>query len=422
VKFFAVLLLFAVASPSPEMRYFEYQRPIQLPPGTSGQTCLVLDTQAFAHASRNLADLRLFRDGVESPFVIQQATARDAPERNLTPLNLGERDGRTVFDAPMPDSIYSDVQLEINGSDFIATVNVYGSHDPVGPPTHIGAYTVFDLSSQKLGRSTVLHLPKSNFRYLHFEVDGPLSPHRITGVSVASLPVSEPRYLTVFDAVHFQRKGRDSVAEFTTPARIPVDRIVFSPAADPVNFSREVNIQLAPAHSTSSAQSEPPAPPANSTASLLRIHRVQEGHRIDDEQLSIDAPRAYFDAAAQWTVTIHNGDDAPINFSGARLEMLQRHLCFEASPTSSYILFYGDDALRVPRYDYAAWSAPQPTAPNAVLSPEQTNASWQPRPDQRPFTEKHPALLWLALILVVLLLGIIALRTAKRVNPPAPMP
>ena len=149
---------------------------------------------------------------------------------------------------------------------------------------------------------------------------------------------------------------------------------------------------------------------------------MQDGHRIDDEQLSIDAPQLYIDAPEKWTVTIHNGDDAPINFSAVRLEMLERNLCFESKTTSNYVLLYGDDALRSPHYDYVAWSAPQPAAPTAMLSPERRNPSWQPRPDQRPFTEKHPALLWLALILVVLLLGLIALRSAKRVNPPTPMP
>ena len=197
------------------------------------------------------------------PFVIRQAVARAAPETNLTPVNLGERDGKTVFDAPMPDSIYSDVQLEISGQDFIATVTVYGGHDPTGPTTRIGVYTIFDLSSQKLGRSTILHLPKSNFRYLQFEIAGPLSPNHMGGVSVAAQPLSEPRYLTVFDAVHFQQRGHDSVAEFTTPARVPVDRIAFAPAADPVNFNREVTIELAGAPTSDSPRSEPPSSPAN---------------------------------------------------------------------------------------------------------------------------------------------------------------
>jgi hypothetical protein len=45
---------------------------------------------------------------------------------------------------------------------------------------------------------------------------------------------------------------------------------------------------------------------------------------------------------------------------------------------------------------------------------EQPNPAYQPRPDERPFTEKHPALLWLALVAVVVLLGAIALRSANR--------
>jgi hypothetical protein len=40
--------------------------------------------------------------------------------------------------------------------------------------------------------------------------------------------------------------------------------------------------------------------------------------------------------------------------------------------------------------------------------------AWQSRPDDRPFTEKHPALLWAVLIAVVVVLGAIALRSAKR--------
>lgn len=35
------------------------------------------------------------------------------------------------------------------------------------------------------------------------------------------------------------------------------------------------------------------------------------------------------------------------------------------------------------------------------------------RPNTRPFTEKHPAFLWIALIAVIALLGGIALRSAK---------
>jgi hypothetical protein len=39
--------------------------------------------------------------------------------------------------------------------------------------------------------------------------------------------------------------------------------------------------------------------------------------------------------------------------------------------------------------------------------------AWRPRPDERPFTEKHPILLWIALIVVIALLGAVAFRSLK---------
>jgi hypothetical protein len=99
--------------------------------------------------------------------------------------------------------------------------------------------------------------------------------------------------------------------------------------------------------------------------------------------------------------------------------MLQRSLCFDAEANGSYLLAYGDAALSQPSYDYAAIFAPQANAAQVSAGPEQPNPAYQPRPDDRPFTERHPALLWVALAAVIALLGAIALRSAKRV-PPAP--
>ena len=58
---------------------------------------------------------------------------------------------------------------------------------------------------------------------------------------------------------------------------------------------------------------EPPAP-VTSAGTILRIHSIQDGHRIDEERLGMDAPAANFDAPAKWTITIENGDDTPIQF------------------------------------------------------------------------------------------------------------
>jgi hypothetical protein len=147
--------------------------------------------------------------------------------------------------------------------------------------------------------------------------------------------------------------------------------------------------------------------------SFLRVHRLQDGHRIDEERLNVLAPEVEFDTPATWTVTIENRDDAPIQISSVRLEMLERSLCFDASEAVGYTLHYGDPALAAPRYDYASLFAIQSSAAKARVGPERTNPDYQDRPDNRPFTERHPVLLWAALAIVILLLGAVALRSAK---------
>ncbi|MFZ0743320.1 MAG: DUF3999 family protein, partial [Terracidiphilus sp.] len=351
----------------------------------------------------------------EVPYVVQLAAPVQAEEKSIIPLNLGQRGGQTVFDAAMPEAKYSDILLAVTGQNFIATVTVSGSQQESGSrETRLGAYTIFDLTRQKLGRSTVLHLPESDFRYLHFRIAGPLAPDGINGLSVMRLPENQPKYVTVAESSHITQKGDSSVLEFIVPAHVPVDRVAFTPGAAPALFSRDVNISVAPvAQPPATDRTEPPQP-ATSFGNLLRLHSQQNGHRIDEERLAIDAPGVDFATPAKWTITIENGDDIPLTLQSVRLQMLQRNLCFEAATNSDYTLFYGDPALSAPRYDYATLFTRQADAAEATLGLEQLNPAYQSRPDERPFTEKHPALLWVTLVGVIALLGGIALRSAKR--------
>jgi hypothetical protein len=368
----------------------------------------------FARAEPQLADLRLYRDGTETPYLLRAAAPTEGTEKPIAPLNLGVRGGQTVFDAELPGTHYSDLLLDVTAKNFIATVTVSGSKTPAGSPeTRLGAYTIFDLTQQKLGRSTVLHLPESDFPYLHFRVAGPLSPENINGLSVERLPAGQPRYTTVAEVSQLKQKPRSSIVEFTVPAHVPVDRIVFTPGASAAFFSRDVSISVAAVIPLKESDGAEAQQPVVASGNLLRMHREQDGHRIDEERLAIDAPVVDFDMPARWTVTIDNGDDAPVAFSSVRLEMLERTLCFEAAAHANYMLYYGDSALPAPRYDYAALFTAQANASTATAEPEQPNPAYEPRPDERPFTEKHPGLLWTALIAVIALLGAIALRSRK---------
>jgi Protein of unknown function (DUF3999) len=420
----AVLLLL-IAAESSSVQYFRYDRPVLNIPTQEQQACLTLEPTTFAHAGPRLSSLRLYNANRETPYAINYAAPAQSPTKRINPLNAGLRSGATSFDAAMPEGSYSNLVLQIDAKDFIATVHVSGSQTQSGSPvTSLGSYTVFDFTRQRLGRSTVLHLSQSDFRYLHFRIDGPIHPDQITGLSTGRLPATEPQYVTVLTSTSIQQKNRDSVIEFTVPANVPVDRILFKPGAQPVNFSRDVTITIAPAAAHQPTDAEEQPPPTISSGNLLRIHRTQNGRKIDEEHLSLEAP--YFatafastsDTPAKWTTAIHNEDDAPIELQSVSLQMIARNLCFASQPGASYKLYYGDAALNTPHYDYAQLFSLEKDAAHPTLGPEELNPQYQSRPDTRPFTEKHPALLWIALIAAILLLGIIALRSSRQLKQP----
>ena len=414
---FATLAL-AILAATPEARYFRYERPIQVPEQQvpaqqAGQACLAIDPEIFAHAAPRLADLRLYANGAEAPYTIRVATSNAGGQRIYPLLNAGVRDGQTVFDAELPDTRYSDLQLEVTARNFIATAVVTGSHTKSGKlDTKLGEFTLFDLSRERLGRSTVLHLPESNFPYLHFRIAGPLRPEEITGLSVERLPSTQPLYRTVAETAQSTQKDHSTVVEFTVPAHIPVDRVVFSPGGTPAAFSRDVTVS---AVSVPEKRADDQMQPLTirSSGSLLRIHKVQDGKRIDEERLSIDAPREEFDTPSKWTITIANGDDASLSLKRVRLEMFERTLCFDAVANTAYTLRYGDEALAAPQYDYARLFTPQANAIQVVSGPERLNPDRQSRPDDRPFTERHQILLWVALVAVIALLAAIAFKSQK---------
>lgn len=417
----AVVLL-VLAAATPNVKYFRYERGISVQDSAkAGQTCAVLDAGIFAQAGPGLADVRLYRDpkpgtgseAQETPFVIREAASAEQQQHEIAPLNLGRKGPHTTFEAVMPEGRYSDVELDIAAKDFIATVAVTGAPDESGHEgTELGLFTIFDLTGQKLGRSMVLHLPESDLKYLYFSIDGAVKPEDVHGVSVERVPAKR-QYVTVADTNQVTQKGKQTLATFKVPAHVPVERIEFVVGDPPANFSRDITVKAQAVLSGKQNTDQEPPQPLESSGNLLRLHTTREGHKIDEEDLAVGAPWVNFDTGSTWTVTVDNGDDAPLTITDVKLEMTERRLCFDAAAGAQYSLMYGDAALAAPRYDYATLFAPDAHAAQATLEGEKENPAREARPDERPFTEKHPGLLWVALLAVVAVLGVVAVRTAK---------
>jgi hypothetical protein len=403
-----VLLFIAQA----DQRYFHYTRQLQ-PPSQQKvpQTCAVLDPAIYAHAAPQLADLRLYHDAHEVPYVIADNLSTTEAYPKNEPLNLGLRNGKTVFDVKMPGGPYADVWLNIDPEvqNFVLSVDVSGKENLNGTDaTQLGSYTIFDLTQQKLGRSTVLHLPPSTFAYLHFSIEGSLRPEAVKSLTYATATVASPQTVVVAETSRITQSGRTSVINFDVPANVPVDSIVFIPSVSSGNFHRQVEVEVESAADKQSGNS----PSNGSNFDILRYHGVRNGKRIDEEQLNEGVSSR--PGATHWTVTIQNGDDPPVALDSVKLEMFAHRLCFDATAGTAYSLYYGDQALTAPQYDYASLFHADKEAAQATFGPAQTNPQFTPRPDDRPFTERHPALLWIALVVAVVVLGSIALKTAKQ--------
>ena len=417
----ALLLWQAASSLEPvtsDPQYLRYQRTIN--PSSAGQSCAVIDPQIFPHAAPSLRDLRLYQAGREVPYAITVSVPQQADSDVGQVRNLGLRGRNMVFDVEMPNRPYTEITLDLAGQDFLATATVSGTRDPnYSNQTRLGEFTLFDLTSQHLSRNTTLHLQETSLPYLHIELavspatgnrSFTATPEMVRGVTVPPSREAQSLYTTAATTTTIAQRGRQSVATFVLPERIPVERVSFDLVPTyKANFSRDVRISDRPEGSNPVSESL--------AGTILRVHLTQAGREIRHEQLSVPAILgSNMQSGATVEVAIDNGDDTPLPITAIRLEMRQRKICFDIAAADALTLFYGDPALSAPKYDYARLFSLSDAMHTAQLGPEQLNPRYHDRPDARPLTDRYPHLLWIVLLVVVCLLAVVAIRSSKTVH------
>ena len=405
---FLVAAMLAGASIS----FFKYQRPVQAT--GAGQHYLVVDEPIWKNARPDLGDLRLYNGETEVPhaLVIQRGSL-ERDHRSVRVLQQGTVDGKTQFLIDMSGAVeYDHIDLDLATKNFVAQAKVEGQDDVHGAHwTALAQPTLYDFSRENLGRNNTLRLPLSTYKYLRVTIDSPVTPTDVLGASsefreeqkavwrdVANSPRQEilPQKSAPND-LGGNRQARGTLLTFTVPENVPMERLVLEVDAAQPNFKREVEIQDDQGRTIGSGE-------------ISRIHMVRSGQKIDTESEDVE-----FSAAGHKTIKaiIYNGDDTPLKLNGARLQQYERRIYFDAPQQSALTLYYGDEKLGPPVYDYTEFFQQEKSATEAQLGAEQANAGYAGRPDERPWTERHPAVLWIAIIAAVAILGAVALRSMK---------
>jgi len=392
----------------PSISYFKYQRPVQ--PSAAGQHYVVIDESVWQHARPDLADLRLYSASAESTEVPYALTTErgslESDHREVSVLQQSTVGGKTQFLVDMSalsptlvfNAVYDHVDLKLTTRNFIAHARVEGTDNLHGGRwASLGDSILYDLSNEHLGENTMLRLPRSTYRFLRVTIDGPVKPQDVTGASSEHRQEQQPIWRDVSRGMSQQQEGRETILTFDIPENVPVERLVFSVDPAQPNFRREVELQNEKKMALGSGE-------------INRIHIVRAGQTIDSDLHDID-----FSAVGQKTIKaiIHNGDDPPLKLSGARLQQHERRIYFDAPASGQLTLYYGDEKLASPVYDYAKLFQQDTNVAAGQLGAEVANARYTGRPDDRAWSERHPAVLWIAIIAAVAVLGALALRSMK---------
>jgi hypothetical protein len=180
------------------------------------------------------------------------------------------------------------------------------------------------------------------------------------------------------------------------PIHVPVDRVRFEVDSKQVNFRRSVILSGAGNLGYGSGE-------------ITRVRMNRAGTAVVSEEM--DVPLR--DSSGQLKITVDNGDNPPLAISGVQLLSVERRVYFDPPGKSLLRLYYGDPKLESPVYDYARFFKADAAAAHAELGAGAHNPAYSGRPDDRPWSERHTAILWLAMLLAVAVLAALAIRGLK---------
>jgi hypothetical protein len=360
------------------------------------QNFFIVDEELWNHSRADLGDLRLY-DG-NSPVqysLSEQRAGVSSEEVEAKILNLGSVAGHTEFDLDAQGiAAYDRIRLRLDAKDFVVTAFVAGSNT-LGQqaPTELAPSTLYDFTREQLGSSSVLKLAPSSFRFLHIKLSKGVLPQQVKGAAIYNLREQQGSWTKAGSCFAPQQKPRTTVIACDVPLRVPLNRILFQVAPSQVNFRRTVSVESANGVQQASGE-----------ISRVRVNRA--GTLVTAEELAV----AFTGASGPITLSVDNEDNQPLPILEVQPLSVERRVYFDPQGKISLKLYYGDEKLSAPVYDYARFFHLEALPAEAALGAGSHNPEYTGRPDDRPWSDRHMSILWAVMILAVITLTALAIR------------
>jgi hypothetical protein len=401
---FTVLFVSLVgAQATNDWRHWQYVASVDAPPAESSRLVAVtIPAGLTARARDGWADVRVVdANGREVPYLIDPGSA-PAPvpwrtARILEPSVAAGGFSQIVLDAGSAPETHHALRLDVvRERDFLTWIEIAVSDDGRSWRVVRDRAPFFDLSDQGMGSTKSVVYPASPARYLRVRFLDASRRYDVRGADVSGA-VRSPVPLEPAGVTLVSSGGSPQQSAWATPPGTPrtaVAGIRFETPAESLFRPVAVHASDDGRDWTYMASGE--------------ILRSRSGGTLR-ESLDVDVPERW---AAHWRVTVYDRDEAPLGSLKVTLLTRPRRLVFQQDAGGAYRVIYGHARATPPQYflsriiDRGAIDRATPVP----LGPERVNPDYA---DPRPWTERNPFVLWLALGAAVLVLAGLAIRTLR---------
>lgn len=394
----AVVAVLASAAFAPSAWRFRQQ----IPAGSESTISVVpLSAAVYRAARADLADLRVVHDGREVPYILDRLSARE--EDREIPAEIVDKSisggALQLTLAARHGDRHNRVRIATPRTNFRQPVTVETSDDNRTWSMVRDDAELFDFTEKGHTASLLsVDYPASTRPYVRLTIAGWRDLDAVSRAWLHFTQKTPAVRITLADLSPkiAQDAGTQSTLLTLDPgAALPCSRLEFEIATP--RFSRAVKVESSP---------------DGKAWSLVVggvLTRMENG-----SPAALEFPELH---ERYLRIRVFNRDDQPLDIQRVRMLADERLVKFESAGGGNWWLYYGNPEAKAPEYDLAA-VLPHDTAAAVVLKAgsEQTNPDYRPPPPvERPWTERHPIILYVTLGLAVVVLGAVTIRFLRGV-------
>jgi hypothetical protein len=381
---------------------WKYRRPLTVDPAAP-IVVVNLDRGTYIHSQADLSDLRVVRGQDEVPYVREKmsgALTREDLSRDVIDQGVTSSRGLELTVDVGAGHRHNGIRLSTPRTNFRQRVGIATSDDGRRWTRIRDDGYIFDFSGENRQVSVLaIGYPVSTRRYVRVTVYGWNDPKAVTACQVTIEDYKPPVRDTM--ASLEAKPQQDSKTQSTVytwdlgVSGIPYDQLALD--IDTPEFQRAAAVE-------SSADGQDWSALGQGVLSKV----------AQEESLNLDFTESH---QRYLRLRIYNRDDKALVVKSATLSVVRTRLKFKPAGGGPYLLYFGNAEAHTPAYDLTDLLARETPAPEItiVAGTEEPNPDYRDKPaPARPWSEKHPEILYVILVLAVIGMGIVTVRFLKK--------